>query len=65
MSYFYLLCKLKLILGYPDQPVQPLIRIRIFYDNDSEQFDTLRFEDITLFYNLHNSKLLYTYILYI
>ncbi|KYN11165.1 Double-strand break repair protein MRE11A [Trachymyrmex cornetzi] len=29
------------LTGYPGQPLQPLIRLRIFYDDDSEQFDTL------------------------
>lgn len=32
------------ISGYPDQPTQPLIRLRIFYEDDNEQFDTLRYE---------------------
>ncbi|XP_012221953.1 double-strand break repair protein MRE11 [Linepithema humile] len=27
--------------GYPDQPHQPLIRLRILYEDDNEQFDTL------------------------
>ncbi|KAL6445377.1 hypothetical protein ACFW04_002289 [Cataglyphis niger] len=29
------------LTGYPNQPSQPLIRLRIFYNNDNEQFDTL------------------------
>ncbi|KYM84030.1 Double-strand break repair protein MRE11 [Atta colombica] len=29
------------LTGYPGQPLQPLIRLRIFYDDVNEQFDTL------------------------
>lgn len=31
----------KQLTGYPNQPVQPLIRLRIFYDDENEQFDTI------------------------
>ena len=44
----YIKFKMCKILGYPNQPSQPLIRLRIFYDNDNEQFDTLRYENIIL-----------------
>lgn len=37
-------------IGYPGQPLQPLIRLRIFHENDNQIFDTLRFENIILFY---------------
>lgn len=32
----------KQLTGYPNQPNQPLIRLRIQYNDDNEQFDTLR-----------------------
>lgn len=31
----------QLLTDYPNQPHQPLIRLRVFYENDDEQFDTL------------------------
>lgn len=35
---------------YPDQPHQPLIRLRIFFEDDNEQFDTLRFVLYCIFF---------------
>lgn len=41
--------------GYPGQPLQPLIRLRIFHENDNEVFDTLRFVKIILFCSISYS----------
>lgn len=37
-------------VGYPGQPIQPLIRLRIFHEDNNQVFDTLRFENIILVY---------------
>ncbi|EFN86093.1 Double-strand break repair protein MRE11 [Harpegnathos saltator] len=37
-----IMCKVaEQLTGYPDQPLQPLIRLRIFHEDDNQIFDTL------------------------